>query len=93
MAGRCAGCGLTGSSKKVSAHVLTCPDFLALYRSEPGRALDPEAEHQRHRLENDTSEARAQRRDLKLRARFAEMERRQALSTDRWRQPKDLLED
>lgn len=92
-AGRCAGCGHTDSSTKVRLHIMTCPDYLALYLSEPDRCLDPEAEHHRYRTEDNTSEARADRRDLKLQQRFAEMDRRQSTQVDRWKRPKDLLED
>lgn len=93
MTGRCAGCGLTDSPKKVRLHVMTCPDYLALHHSEPGRALDPEAEYERHRTEDNTSEARAERRDLKLRTRFAETQRRQSAQADRFRRPRDILAD
>lgn len=72
---------------------MTCPDYLALYRREPGRALDPDAEWNRYRNEDTTSEARAHRRDLTLRRRFAEMERRQSIQANRWHRPKDILED
>lgn len=92
-AGRCAGCGLIDSSKKVGLHVMMCPQYLALYNSEPDRALDPEAEYERHQTEDNTSEARAERRDVKLRQRFAETHRRQSTQADRFKRPKDILED
>lgn len=93
MAGRCAGCGCTDSVKKIKSHVMTCPQYIELYRSEPSRCLDPEAEYHRHRNDEGTSEARAQRRHLRLTDSFTDMERRQALQAARWRRPKDILDD
>lgn len=90
--GRCAGCGRTGSCKKVEVHALTCPQYLELFRTQPERCLDPAAEHDRHKEQN-TSEARAAQRDIRLRARFAEMERQQNIQGQRWRKPKDILDD
>lgn len=92
MAGRCSGCGHTDSVKKVRAHVIACPDYIQLHHSEPGRCLDPEAEYTKHRNEN-TSEARAVRRDQRLLQRFADMEAQHAIQASRWKRPKDILED
>lgn len=92
-AGRCAGCGCTDSARKIGLHVMTCPQYIELYRCEPGRCLDPEAEYQRYRTEEDTAEARAHRRHLRLRDSFAETQARQALQAARWRQPRDILDD
>lgn len=91
--GRCAGCGYNGSCKKVKAHILTCPDYLKLFRELPERCLEPAAEHARYKTEEDTSEARAERRDVRLQHRFAELERLQAAQVARWQRPKDILED
>lgn len=91
-AGRCAGCGRTGSAKKIRAHAMTCPQYTELFQSDPGRCLDPEAEHERYRTEDNTSEARALRRHQRLTGSYAELERRQALQSARWRRPKDILE-
>lgn len=92
MAGRCSGCGLTDSSKKVTAHIGTCPDYIRLFGSEPGQCLDPEAEYRKHR-EADTFEARAERRDERLQERFAEMERLHAIQVARWRTPRCILDE
>lgn len=91
--GRCAGCGYSGSCTKVKMHVLVCPDFLAVFRENPERCLHPAAEYARFKAEDDTSEARAERRDQRLRHRFAEMERLAAIQAARWQRPKDILED
>jgi hypothetical protein len=90
--GRCAGCGHSDSASKVAQHVLNCPAYLKLFREDPKRCLDPEAEYVRYREYDDTSEARAVRRDARLRDRFTEMERLQELARQRWR-AKDILED
>lgn len=91
--GRCSGCGLVGSCKKVEIHVLTCPSYLTLFRTEPERCLDPASEQQRYKTHEDTSQARAARRDTRLRHRFAEMDRHQSMQAQRWRTPKDILEE
>lgn len=92
MAGRCSGCGLTDSTKKVTAHVVTCRDYIRLHNSAPDQCLDPETEYRRHRAA-DTFEARAARRDARLQERFAELERLHARQVARWRTPKSILDD
>jgi hypothetical protein len=91
--GRCAGCGCTGSVCKIGSHVMTCPQYIELYQHDPARCLDPAAEYQRYRTDEDTSEARARRRHLRLADSYIDLERRQALQATRWRKPKDILED
>lgn len=90
--GRCAGCGYSASCAQVGSHILTCPDYLALYRADPEKCLGPEAEHQRHKQEN-TSEAQAERRDRRLGDRYDEMDRLREKEVARWRKPDDLLEE
>jgi len=90
--GRCAGCGFSDACTKVKTHVLSCPDYLALFLRTPELCLDPAAEHARFKAE-DTSEARAERRNRRLSDQFAELERLATLQAARWRQPKDILED
>jgi hypothetical protein len=92
-AGRCAGCGQTDSCKKVELHVLGCPEYLRLYREDPERCLDPAAEYRRYKAQDDTSEARAARRDLRLQRRFADLEAQHSAQASRWVRPKDILED
>ncbi len=71
--GRCSGCGRTGQPKKMQQHVLECSAYLDLFGTDPDRCLDPETEQARHRAA-DTVEARAARRDVRLRRRFAEID-------------------
>lgn len=71
---------------------MTCPHYIELYHSEPDRCLDPEAEYERYRTDDDTSEARAERRGLRLQHRFTELTSFHARQARRW-QPKDILED
>ncbi len=92
-AGRCAGCGLVESCRKVIEHILECAEFASLYRSSPERCLDPAAEYERVRNQEDTSETRARARDLRMADRFAELDRRSAVQTARWHKPQDILED
>ncbi len=92
-AGRCAGCGLTASERRVKLHVLDCPDFLELFRQHPQRCLDPQDEYLRYKTEDDTSEARAGRRDERLRQRFAEQDERQSREDRRWLPEPDILAD
>lgn len=91
-AGRCAGCGRIDSANKVSSHVLACKAYIDLFEREPGSALTPEAELARFRREDDTPEARAVARGLRLEERFAEINAAQAASASRWATPPDLLD-
>lgn len=91
--GRCAGCGHCDSSTKVKFHVLDCPAYAQLFREHPERCLDPVAERLRYKAEDDTSEARAERRDVRLQRRFAEMDEQFLVASARWRPPADILAD
>lgn len=73
-------------------HVIACKAYIELYRRDPARALTPEAEYHRHRREDRTPEARAEQRGHRLHARFAEINRQQAISATRWASPPDILE-
>ncbi len=92
-AGRCPGCGFTASSRKARIHILDCPDFLELFRTDPTRCLDPEDEYVRYKAEDDSPDARAERRDARLQDRFADMDRRQSMEADRWQPERDILAD
>lgn len=91
-AGRCAGCERTGSLRKINLHVIECPQFTALYAADPQRALAPAQEWLRHRREDTTEEARAVARGRRLTARFADINRQQAVSASRWATPPDILD-
>jgi len=91
--GRCAGCGYVNSDRRAKLHVVGCSDFLELFENDPDKALDPVTEYQRYKSEELTSDARAQRRDLRLTERFSELSALQDLQARRWTTPKDILED
>jgi hypothetical protein len=91
-AGRCSGCGRTGSLRKINLHIVHCQSYVELYAQDPSRCLDPVAEWRRHRRQNDTPMARAEQRGQRLSVRFAEINRQQQASASRWLRPPDLLE-
>jgi hypothetical protein len=92
--GRCAGCGKTDSSCKVmDSHVVTCPDFIRVYRENPAKALNPREEFDRWNAEENSPEARAEAKDLRLTARFAALDQRRMEQSERWQKPKDPLDD
>ncbi len=91
--GRCAGCGITAPSRQVKIHVLGCVEYLALHRTTPERCLDPEADYLRHKQETDTPEARARRRDSRLRERFQDLDEQYDRQQKRWATPADFLDD
>ncbi len=90
--GRCSGCGRTGQPKKLYPHVLECPDYLALFREDPARCLDPESEQARYRAA-DTAESRAEKRSERLSVRFAEIDEVYQRQITRWAKPPDILAD
>jgi hypothetical protein len=90
--GRCAGCGRIDSLRKVSQHIVDCPEYLTLFENHPGRCLTPVAEFERYRRDDDSAMARAQQRGSRLAARFAQINRHQAASAARWQRPPDILE-
>lgn len=90
--GRCAGCGRTASARKISLHIVDCDKYLKLYQHDPERCLGPAAEYERFRVEENSAIARVEQRGTRLAARFAEINKHQAVSAARWARPKDILE-
>lgn len=86
-AGRCAGCGKTGSACKVNGHILTCEKWLALYQSDPSKALDAAAEHIRWKAEDQANERTERREAIAVTGEAA-----RAASLDRFKF-RDILED
>lgn len=85
--GRCAGCGRTGPVKVIRSHTAGCKKFASLFRADPVRALDPEAEYARWKDEEADAEKHA--------ARLAQVGRTddaRAAMAERFR-TKDPLED
>ncbi len=89
--GRCAGCGRTDSTRKISQHIVGCPQYLNLFQEHPDRCLDPAAEYERYRRDDDSPVARAERRGTRLAERFDEINRHYAASRERWQRPPDIL--
>lgn len=90
--GRCSGCGRADSLRKISLHILSCPLYGELFAREPERCLDPAAENERYRAEENTPQARAEQRGERLHQRFSEINRQQAVSASRWARPPDILD-
>ena len=86
-AGRCAGCGDTGPERSVIVHTQTCAKFAELVRTEPSRALDPVAEHERWQVEDKPAE-----RERRLRDKVADTDARRAVQAGRFA-TRNLLED
>jgi len=72
---------------------MQCPRYLELYKSNPAAALDPRAEFDRFKREEDSPEARAVAKDERLAKRFAELDTRRVAQTERWATPPDPLAD
>jgi hypothetical protein len=84
--GRCSGCGQEDAScKKIRNHAASCPEFLELFRRQPERAIDPEAEWARHH----SPDGEAQRLDEREDRRAATKTRLQALAADRQSRSRD----
>lgn len=87
--GRCAGCGLEDpSAKKVERHVASCPDYLALYRTSPEKALSPEDEMKRWSevtSSDEYQEAKAAEKDERYAGYRANNERRVEQQASRWK--------
>lgn len=91
--GRCAGCGKTdGSAKALNKHILQCPDYIALYKVDPARALTPEAEWERWQAEENNPEAREAAREERIATRIAESVAKLDKQHSRWATPPDILD-
>lgn len=85
--GRCAGDGLTGELKRITAHVLGCEAWARLYRENSDAALMPAEEYERWRRDDRPAEHQED-----LAGRVADTQARRAASVARFRRP-DPLED
>lgn len=91
--GRCAGCGFTHvSCQKVRSHVTTCPKYIELFKTDRAKCLDPTDEYIRWKRDEDSPEAKADAKELRLATRFAELDSKRVEQVERW-QPRDLLDD
>jgi hypothetical protein len=89
--GRCAGCGETDvSCKKINAHVLECPEYKALYKADPDRALSPREEYQRWLREDGKLQdkmVRVQARSERAEAHREINDRKLSMEAERWSEP------
>jgi len=89
--GRCAGCGKTsGSARVINAHVLECPEYKELYKTNPAAALSPQAEQQRWLTEDGKTQdqiATAQARALRAEAHREVNDRKLTSEALRWSAP------
>lgn len=93
-AGRCAGCGFQNvSCQKVKRHVVDCPDYIELFRTDPGRALDPEEEYQRYKAEDDSPEARLDRKMDRIERLDTMLDARRQAHRERFTAYDPLLDD
>jgi hypothetical protein len=86
-AGRCEGCGETGSASRISRHIQVCGKWLALYARDPALALSPEESARRWK-----GGGRASERAAYLLAVISDIEERRAAALERF-QPADILAD
>ena len=85
--GRCSGCGQEDvSSKKIRAHTMDCPQYVALYKKNPAWALDPEAEYLRHKASAEDAQVTSDARDVRQ-ARYAQINADKLKAADeRWKE-------
>lgn len=89
MQGRCPGCGTTGPEAKITSHTAGCAKFARLYREDPDRAaLSPADEYKRWREQDKDSETSA-----RIAGKVAATDAARAVTADRFRTPRDILED
>lgn len=92
--GRCAGCGKTSTScKQMDQHIISCPEYTALFKEDPSRALNPREEYDRWQIEENNPEARAEAKDKRLSVRFAKVEKQRATQDVRWATKPSILDD
>lgn len=87
-AGRCSGCGQQGPMPKIAEHVTECPDWQRLWREERDRALPPEAELARWRLDSERAE-----HDARLASQIAATDGRRQAGAARFATKGDILDD
>lgn len=86
--GRCSGCGLEDAScSKIRTHVMSCSEYVALFKTTPDDCLDPEDEYVKHRqwLESEEGQAaREERREIVTQRAREAGDRRTAAARERW---------
>jgi len=71
---------------------MSCPEYIALFRTSPEKCLDPTDEFIRFGLEEGSDESKADAKEERLTKRFAELDARRLEQVGRWK-PRDLLDD
>jgi hypothetical protein len=86
-AGRCEGCGRTGSACKIANHTTECALWLALFAEDPSLALSPQESYRRW-----VAGGKAAERAAHVQAVTSDAAMRRAAGADRFRR-KDILAD
>jgi hypothetical protein len=66
-------------------HVMTCPEYIQLYKDNPAAALDPEKEYVRWKLEDDNEDAKEARKAVRRQGFRDQDNARLAAQQDRWK--------
>ena len=86
--GRCAGCLEISELREANLHVVVCPDWAELYRTNRPAALLPKAEYDRWRAEERDGE-----RDARYAGLLSDTSARRAVTADRFRSVDPLGDD
>lgn len=74
--------------RKLRQHVISCPAWAELYRTDRDRALDPAEEYARWE-----EQERGAERDRRVKESIAEVDAQRAAMADRFAKPRDILEE
>lgn len=93
--GRCPGCHkyTNGSVKKMNAHILTCPEYVAAFKANPQGMLTPAQEEARFQADDNSPEAKQAARSIRLETLFTQIDKTRAQQDVRWAIPSDPLAD
>lgn len=90
--GRCV-CGYTHTRlKMVRSHIVGCAVYGEAWRADPEGVLDPEAEYERWKAEDDDPASRLEAKQARMRATFDGLDEARDRQARRWALPPDPLD-
>jgi hypothetical protein len=68
---------------------MTCPEYISLYRENPGAALTPEKEYERYKMQEGSDENRAEAKEERYAGYRERANRRLEKQAARWKKPEE----
>ena len=88
---QCPGCMKLASCREVRYHILTCGEYLDLFKSEPDECIDPERYLRERQAENKDEDVKEERRAKRYEKHLQQVAAEISFDKERWATPPDPL--